>query len=100
MLYMIYCRDGAGQGQRRLDNHADHRAYLAEAGAGLIVAGPLLSDDGSTMIGSLFLLEAASRAEAEQFNAGDPFRIRGIWDEVVIQRFDKRTDRRGTGGPA
>ncbi len=52
------------------------------------------------MIGSLFLLEAASRAEAEQFNAGDPFRIRGIWDEVVIQRFDKRTDRRGTGGPA
>ncbi len=95
MLYMIYCRDGAGQDQRRHDNHADHRAYLAEAGAGLIIAGPLLSDDGSRMIGSLFLLEAASRAEAEAFNAGDPFRVRGIWESVAIERFDKRTDRRG-----
>jgi uncharacterized protein YciI len=98
VLYMIYCRDGIGQEQRRLDNHADHRAYLAEAGAGLLVAGPLLSDDGSHMIGSLFLLEAASRQEAERFNAGDPFCVRGIWESVTIHRFDKRTDRRGTEG--
>lgn len=98
MLFMIYCRDGAGQEQRRLDNHGDHRAYLAEAGKGLIVAGPLVSDDGGKMIGSLFLLEAATREEAEGFNANDPFRKLGIWQEVAIQRFDKRTDRRGTEG--
>jgi uncharacterized protein len=97
MLYMIYCLDGAGQLQRRLDNHADHRAYLAEAGGGLIVAGPLLADDGA-MIGSLFLLEAESREAAQRYIAADPFSTRKIWESVTIHRFDKRTDRRETAG--
>jgi uncharacterized protein YciI len=97
---MIYCLDGPGQEQRRLDNHPDHRAYVMEAGGGLVVAGPLLADDGSRSIGGLFLLEAASRDEAQRYIDGDPFRVRGIWETVTIHPFEKRTDRRGTEGAA
>jgi uncharacterized protein YciI len=100
VLWVIYCLDGPGQAQRRLDNHPDHRAYLTEAGGGLIVAGPLLADDGSRSIGSLFLLEAPSREAAERYIDGDPFRVRGIWETVTIHRFEKRTDRRGAEGAA
>ena len=98
MLWMICCLDGVGKEERRRDNYADHHAYLAEAGGGLIVAGPLLADDGSKPVGSLFLLEAASREVAEAYIAADPFRARGVWGSVTIHRFDKRTDRRGTEG--
>jgi uncharacterized protein YciI len=97
---MICCLDGPAQEQRRTENYADHHAYLAEAGGGLIVAGPLLADDGSKPIGSLFLLEAASREAAETYIAADPFRARGVWGSVSVHRFDKRTDRRGTAGAA
>ncbi|MCJ9734758.1 hypothetical protein MOV75_31895, partial [Bradyrhizobium sp. PRIMUS42] len=33
----------------------------------------LVSDDGQTMIGSLFLIEAPGRGEVEAFNRADPF---------------------------
>jgi uncharacterized protein len=54
----------------------------------------LVSDDGDTMIGSLFLVEAPSREAAVAFNANDPFTRHGIWEQVIIKRFDKKTDNR------
>jgi uncharacterized protein YciI len=36
------------------------------------MSGPLVSDDGKTMIGSLFLIDAPGRLEVEAFNRADP----------------------------
>ncbi|MCB8877134.1 YciI family protein [Acidisoma silvae] len=94
MLFAIHCLDKPDALPQRLIHHAAHRAYLAEGHARLVVAGPLLSDDGETMLGSLFLVEVPSRAAAEAFNAHDPFVKEGIWEKVVIRRFDKKTDNR------
>ncbi|MCB8881515.1 YciI family protein [Acidisoma cellulosilytica] len=94
MLFAIHCLDKPDGLEKRLAHHAAHRAYLQEGHAHLVVAGPLVSDDGETMIGSLFLVEVPSRAAAEAFNAQDPFVKEGIWGQVIIRRFDKKTDNR------
>ena len=42
-------------------------------GVSVVISGPLQSDDGDTMIGSLFIIDAPSRAEVEDFYPGRPF---------------------------
>ncbi len=54
------------------------------------MSGPLMSDDGEAMIGSLFLVEAPDRAHVEGFNRADPFHAAGIWEQVTITRFLRR----------
>lgn len=93
MLFAIHCLDGAEALPRRLENHAAHRAHLAAAKIRLLVAGPLLGEDGG-MIGSLFIVQATSRAEAEDFHRADPFVAAGVWERVMITEFDMRTDNR------
>jgi uncharacterized protein YciI len=93
MLFAIHCLDGADALPRRLAHHAAHRAHLAAAKVRLLVAGPLLGEDGG-MIGSLFVVQAASWAEAEAFHRADPFVTAGVWERVTITGFDMRTDNR------
>ncbi|MBR1192149.1 YciI family protein [Bradyrhizobium sp. AUGA SZCCT0160] len=59
-------------------------------GVKIVMSGPLVSDDGQTMIGSLFLIEAPSRAEVEAFNGADPFAAASIWEKVSITGFSRR----------
>ena len=46
------------------------------------------------MIGSCFLVEAASKDAAAAFNAGDPFAKAGVWGSVSIHPFIVRQDNR------
>ena len=85
MLYAIYCLDKPGSLEVRLGNRPAHVAYLESQGEKLITAGPLLSDDGQTPLGSLLVFEAASRAEAEAFAAGDPYALAGLFESVAIR---------------
>jgi uncharacterized protein len=90
-LYVIHALDHAGKLPVRLENYLAHRIYLggAEAmGIRIHASGPLVSEDGATMIGSLFVIEATDEAAARAFNAGDPFAAAGLWQQVNIQRFD------------
>jgi uncharacterized protein len=43
------------------------------------------------MCGSLIVIEAATRAEAEAFAAADPFAQAGIFAETRIEEWDKVT---------
>ena len=55
----------------RLANYDAHKAFLSDTsphGVRIVMSGPLVADDGTTMIGSLFLVEAADRATVEAFN--------------------------------
>jgi uncharacterized protein len=94
MKFVVHCLDAEGQGQRRLDAYEAHKAYLAEGSVRTVISGPLLASDASTMIGSLFVLEAETLAEVEAFNAADPFRTQGIWERVSIHPFLLRVDNR------
>ncbi len=92
--FIVHCLDAPDALPRRLEHYEAHKAYLGAAPLRILVSGPLMSDDGETMIGSLFLIEADTKAAVEAFNAGDPFRRNGIWSEIRIHRFLKRVDLR------
>jgi uncharacterized protein YciI len=90
-LFVIHALDRPGHLQTRLDAYPAHRAYLGEndgKAVRIIASGPLVSDDGETMIGSHFIVEAADIGVVKAFNAGDPFAGAGLWDAVSIRRFD------------
>jgi uncharacterized protein YciI len=93
MFFVLHALDKAGALDIRQANYEAHKAFLADTSAhkvSMIMSGPLVADDGKTMIGSLMILEAADRAAVEAFNRADPFYAAGIWENVNISAFIKR----------
>ena len=93
MLFAIHALDKPDGLARRLANYDAHKAFLpraAEFGVRLVVSGPLVADDGETMIGSMLVVEAADRSAVERFNGSDPFAAAGVWERVVITGFINR----------
>jgi uncharacterized protein YciI len=93
MLFAIHAHDREGALPTRLANYDAHKAFLSDStsfGVKIVMSGPLVSDDGEKMIGSLFLIEAPGRAEVEAFNRADPFAVVGIWEKVTITGFIRR----------
>jgi uncharacterized protein YciI len=89
MQFAIYCLDKPNHLDKRMANRPAHLEYLKPHMDKIKLAGPLLAEDGETMIGSLFVYEAASKAEAEAFSAGDPYRRNGVFESVSIRPFRK-----------
>ena len=89
MQFMIYCLDKPGHGEVRAANRGAHLSYIEGFSKSIVSAGPLLADDGATMIGSLLLMEFASRGEAEAFSAGDPYRKAGLFQTVTVTPWRK-----------
>ncbi len=62
--------------------HLDWLARL-EADGSLFLAGPFIGEDGISTGGGLFVLRAASQAEAEALAAADPYNALGYRTAVV-----------------
>ncbi len=85
MLYMFHCTDKAGAAQLRTDNRSDHLAYLESHADRIHAAGPLLSDDGQAMVGSLLIVDCADAAAAQAFADNDPYAKAGLFQSVTIR---------------
>ncbi|CAG9166416.1 YciI family protein [Cupriavidus pampae] len=94
MFYVIHALDKPNAVSVRLANYEAHKAYLGRAQLRTLISGPLLADDGETMIGSFFLVEADRKEDVVAFNANDPFAHAGLWQQVNIHPFNKRVDNR------
>ena len=94
MQFAVHCLDKPNAVELRLSNYDAHKAYLASGAVKSVISGPLLADDGETMIGSLFVFEAQTKAEVEAFNRNDPFARAGVWERVCIHPFLLRVDNR------
>ncbi|HIC7213103.1 YciI family protein [Burkholderia stabilis] len=94
MYFVVHCVDREGALERRLANYEAHKAYLASAKVRSIISGPLVSDEGETMIGSFFLVEAERKEDVIAFNRNDPFSAADVWGQVSIHPFLKRVDNR------
>ena len=90
MLFCLHIMDKPDRVEIRKANVDAHRAWQKECGIDIQLSGPLLADDGETMIGSMFLIEAADEAEVERFVAGDPFTTNDVWGERKLTRFFRR----------
>ncbi len=89
MKFMFYCLDKEGSGALRAANREAHLAYLKGFAERVTVAGPLLTEDGTAMIGSLLLMEFENRAAAEAFALADPYRKAGLFRSVTITPWRK-----------
>ncbi len=69
--------------EERAAHRPAHLAYLNDQLTKLLTVGPKLDDDG-TPIGSIYILDVATRAEAEAFIAADPFTIAGLFADTRI----------------
>ncbi|MCW6509269.1 YciI family protein [Lichenifustis flavocetrariae] len=94
MHYVIHALDKPDALPIRLANYEAHKAYLAKATVKTVISGPLVADDGETMIGSCFVVEADSKDEVLAFHNADPFKAAGVWEHVHINPFLKRVDNR------
>ena len=89
MQFAIYCTDKPASTDLRAATRADHLAFIDGYMTNLIIAGPLLSDDGETMIGSLLIMDFADLDAAKAFAAADPYAQAGLFDSVVIRPWKK-----------
>ena len=84
MQFMLYCLDKPGQAGLRAAHRPAHLEYLNRHAEKISAAGPLLTEDGSGMIGSLLIFEVAARKEVEDFATGDPYAKAGLFQSVTI----------------
>lgn len=94
MHFIVHCIDHDDALPLRLANYDAHKAYLAAASVRTVISGPLVADDGETMKGSCFLLEADSKDAVVAFNRNDPFYAAGVWKQISIHPFLMRVDNR------
>ena len=94
MLYMIYGVDGPDADQIRDEHRDSHFAYLAENEDILVLGGATLADESDARTGSLLVIHVASRADADNFAAGEPFNKAGLFKSYTVTRM-----RRGQWNP-
>ena len=90
MLFCLHIQDKPGRAEIRKQLVDEHRAYQKDCGVDVTLSGPLLAEDGETMIGSIFFIEAPDRAAVENFIANDPFTKNDVWGDSVLTRFLRR----------
>ena len=66
-----------------------HQDYLKRKRDIVLFAGPLQSDDGTEKIGSLWIIDVNSRAEAKAFSDGEAYTQAGLFSSVTITRVRK-----------
>jgi uncharacterized protein len=75
-----------GNAAAREEHRAAHIGYRTQLGARLALAGPLLDEAGKPT-GSVVILEAVDRAEAEHVAREDPYVGRGVLDLASVRAF-------------
>ncbi len=86
-LFLINARDKAGATELRLANRQAHLEWAGEFSHKIAMAGPVLSDDGETMVGSTFVIEFDSLDDAKSWAAEDPYAKAGLFDRTEIIPF-------------
>ena len=84
MLFVIEAWDKPAASDVRRAMRPAHLEYLRGLGHAVKIAGPLLDPSGERPIGSLLILEAADRTDAERLLATDPYARRGLFARVEI----------------
>ena len=88
-LFVLICHDKPNSLELRMKTREAHLAYARESGVKILLGGPLLSDDGQTMQGSLILIEAPDLLAARKFSERDPYKKAGLFESVEIRPWRK-----------
>lgn len=86
MLFSVICLDNERSLEKRLSNRQAHLEYVRDTGV-VRYAGPFLSDEDETMMGSLIVIEAENKEEALNWSKNDPYNKAGLFQSVKIYKF-------------
>jgi uncharacterized protein YciI len=87
MIFVFHLLDQPNTAALRQRVRPEHKAYLAQVAERIAFAGPLVADDGQTMIGSLLAIDFASRAAAQAWLADEPFTRAGLYATSEVRAF-------------
>ncbi len=87
MQFVLFCEDKPGAEALRLETREAHLAYVSTLADKIRLAGPMLSDDGEHMVGSMFIIEADTIDEVRALNAADPYTQAGLFGRVTVHPF-------------
>ncbi len=96
MLFVVHATDRKDALATRAKFYRAHRIHLDKAEdhkVGVVTAGTLVADDGETPVGSVFVVDAQSRAAVDAFTRSDPYHVNQVWETVQIHAYNKK---RGT----
>ena len=84
-LFAIICTDKPKEGlELRKANREKHLQWLSDLGDVVKAAGPFLDDEGNPA-GSLIIIEAETRDQAETIAGNDPYRHAGVFEKVEVR---------------
>jgi uncharacterized protein YciI len=85
-LFAIVCRDVPNSGQARANARDAHFAHVEAILDRIAIAGPLKNDKGE-IVGSLVVVHADSKADAQAILESDPYFAANVWAESRIEEF-------------
>ena len=87
MIHIFHMLDKPDSAELRQRLRPVHKAYLAGVADRIAFAGPLLQDDGVTMMGSVLAIDFPDRAAALAWLDDEPFTRAGLYAEVRLHAF-------------
>ncbi len=87
MIHTFFLIDQPESGALRQRIRPEHKAYLVAVADRIAFAGPLVTDDGKTMLGSLLAIDFESRDAAHAWLAGEPFTQAGLYASASVHAF-------------
>jgi uncharacterized protein len=87
MVYVFHLLDKPGAAELRARVRPQHKAYLGTVANRIAFAGPLMHDDGVTMIGSLLAIDFEDRDAARAWLVDEPFTRAGLYARVEVHAF-------------
>ena len=89
MLFVARFTDKPDIAERRAELLQAHFDWLAEHADKVLIAGSLRTDVGGASLGGLWIIEAGSKAAAEQVFQTDPFFANGLRAKVEVFHYVK-----------
>lgn len=87
VIYIFHLIDKPASDGLRQRVRSEHKACLAAMADRIAFAGPLLADDGVTMVGSLLAIDFDSREAAQDWLSAEPFTRAGLYAATSIYPF-------------
>ncbi len=87
MIFIFTLIDKPNASELRQRVRPEHKAYLATVADRMAFAGPLTSDDGVSMFGSLLAIDFESREAANAWLANEPFTKAGLYASISVHAF-------------
>jgi len=87
MIYIFHLLDKPGASELRQRIRPLHKDYLGAVADRIAFAGPLLADDGETMVGSLLAIDFPDREAARAWLAREPFTQAGVYAGSTVHAF-------------